>query len=112
MQQGLTYRALSQTGQEYSHTVTDTQMMVRTEVTIDGRSFFLAQGHEPDDLQKQIEAALETPGRFVTFTVVGNRQARVLITPRSKVVFTVETVPYDERDTGDNEFPFGGFYDY
>ncbi|MEV8214964.1 hypothetical protein [Leifsonia sp. NPDC077715] len=88
------------------------QTMLRTEVTINGRSFFLAQGQDPHDLQRRIEAAADSPGTFVTFTVVGNREVSVLITPRSQVVFTVETVQFDARDTGDSEFPFGGFYDY
>jgi hypothetical protein len=88
------------------------QTMVRTEVTIDGRAYFLAQGQEPEELQRRIEAAVDSPGAFVSFTVVGNRGVSVLITPRSQVVFTVETVQFDARDTGDSDLPFGGFYDY
>lgn len=86
--------------------------MVRVEVSIDGRSFFLAQGQDADGLRARIEAAVATPGSFVTFTVVGNREVSVLITASSQVVFTVETVQFDPRDTGDSEFPFGGYYDY
>lgn len=86
--------------------------MVRTEVSINGRSFFLAQGADAEELQGRIEAAVDSPGTFVTFTVVGNREVSVLITHSSQVVFTVETVQFDERDTGDSEFPFGGLYDY
>jgi hypothetical protein len=88
------------------------QTMVRVEVAIDGRSFFLAQDQDADQVRQRIEAAVATPGAFVTFTVVGNREVSVLITGRSQVVFTVETVQYDARDTGDSDFPFGGFYDY
>lgn len=91
--------------------MTDEQTMVRTEVSIDGRAFFLAQGTDARELQQQIVAAVESPG-FVTFTVVGNREVSVLITPRSQVVFTVETVQFDARDTGDSDFPYGGFYDF
>lgn len=86
--------------------------MVRTEVAINGKSFFLAQGVDSDDLRRRIEAAVDSPGTFVTFTVVGIREVSVLISPRSQVVFTVETVQFDDRDTGDSEFPFGGLYDY
>ena len=86
--------------------------MVRTEVSIDTRSFFLAQGQDVQDLQRRIEAAVDSPGSFVHFTVVGNRDVSVLITPLSKVVFTIETVQYDPRDTGDSDFPFGGYFDY
>lgn len=88
------------------------QTMVRTEVSINGRSFFLAQDQDPRHLQEQIEAAVDSSGSFVTFTVVGNRQVSVLITPRSQVVFTVETVQFDPRDTGNQDDPFGGYYDY
>lgn len=88
------------------------QTMVRTELTINGRAFFLAQGQDPADLRRRVEEAVATPGAFVTFTVVGNREVSVLITPTSQAIFTVETVQFDARDTGDADFPFGGFYDY
>ncbi len=86
--------------------------MVRTEVSINGRSFFLAQNEDPSELQQRMTAAVDSPGAFVSFTVVGNREVSVLLTPRSQVVFTIETVQFDARDTGDSDFPFGGFYDY
>jgi hypothetical protein len=86
--------------------------MVRTEVAIDGRGYFLAQGQDPGELQQAIERAVDSPGAFIHFTVVGNREVSVLITPRSQVVFTLETVQFDPRDTGDSDFPFGGLYDY
>lgn len=91
--------------------VTDNQTMVRTELTIDGRTFLLAQGQQSGELQQRIVEIVDSPGAFVTFTVVGNRDVSVLITPRSQVVFTVQTVQFDERDTGDSDFPFGGYYD-
>ena len=91
--------------------VTDKKTMVRTELSINGRSFFLAQGQDAHEVQRRIEAAVDSRGVFVTFTVVGNREVSVLITPRSQVIFTIETVAFDERDTGDSDFPFGGFYD-
>lgn len=86
--------------------------MVRTEVSINGRSFYLAQNQDPHELQRRIEGAVDSPGTFVSFTVVGNREVSVLITPRSQIVFTLETVAFDDRDTGDSDFPFGGFFDY
>jgi hypothetical protein len=87
------------------------QTMVRTEITIDGRSSFLAQGQDIGDLKRRIEGAMRTTGAFIEFTVVGNRNMSVLISPRSQVVFSVETVQYDPRDTGNDEEPFGGLYD-
>jgi hypothetical protein len=92
--------------------MSDMQTMVRTEVTINGRSSFLAQGQDLDGLKRRIEAAMSTAGRFVDFVVVGNRTVSVLISPRSQVVFSIETVQFDPRDTGDDREPYGGLYDY
>jgi hypothetical protein len=87
------------------------QTMVRTEIAIDGRITYLAQGQDIEHLKRRIEEAMATPGAFVEFTVVGNRTMSVLITPRSQVVFAVDTVQYDPRDTGNEAEPYGGLYD-
>ncbi|MER7798377.1 hypothetical protein [Microbacterium sp. NPDC096154] len=87
------------------------QTMVRTEVTIDGTSHFLSQGHDLEALKQRIIEALHAGGRFVSFTVVGNRAVDALISPGTRVVFSVETVQYDPRDTGDEATPYGGLYD-
>ncbi len=55
---------------------------------------------------------MATLGKFVSFTVVGDWNVSVLISPRSQVVFSVDTVEFDPRDTGDNLEPFGGQFDY
>jgi hypothetical protein len=86
--------------------------MVRTEITVNGGAFFLSQGQDLDALKAKIEAAIREGGRFVDFTVVGNRSVSVLINPAAQVVFSVETVQFDPRDTGDELQPFGGLYDY
>jgi hypothetical protein len=91
--------------------MTDMQTMVRTEITVNGRSSLLAQGQDVDDLKRRIEAAMGTPGRFVDFTVVGNRATSALISPHAQVTFTIETVQFDPRDTGNSEEPYGGLYD-
>jgi hypothetical protein len=91
--------------------MTDMQTMVRTEITVNGRSSLLAQGQDADDLKRRIEAAMSTPGRFVDFTVVGNRSTSVLISPHSQVTFAIETVQFDPRDTGNFDEPYGGLYD-
>ncbi|WP_247597078.1 hypothetical protein [Leifsonia sp. PS1209] len=88
------------------------QTMVRTTIAINGTGYFLAQGQDIEDLQNRIEAAAASSGRFVSFTVVGNRAVSVLITPRSQAVISVETVQFDPRDTGDDEEPFGGLFDF
>lgn len=90
----------------------DATTMVRTEVTIDGRSALLAQGEDVDDLKRRLEAAATGQGTFVDFVVVGNRGVSVFVSPRSRIVITVATVQFDPRDTGDEEAPFGGFFDF
>ncbi|WP_251008708.1 hypothetical protein [Curtobacterium sp. ISL-83] len=85
--------------------------MVRTEVAINGQSFFLAQDQDVDALRRSVEAAISSSGRFVHFTVVGNREVSVLVSPRTEVVISVETVQFDPRDTGGDDEPWGGLFD-
>ncbi|MFJ4172527.1 hypothetical protein [Microbacterium sp. NPDC089696] len=91
--------------------MSEAKTMIRTEVTIDGASFLLSQDQAVEDLRRRIEEAVETAGTFVDMTVVGNRSVSVLITPRTHVTISVATVAFDARDTGDLEFPYGGYYD-
>ncbi|MEL5990181.1 hypothetical protein ACOKGD_07175 [Microbacterium phosphatis] len=92
--------------------MSDVDTMVRTEVAVNGVGSFLAQGQDLDDLKARIEDAMQAGGRFVDFTVVGNRAVSVLITATAQVVFSVETVPFDPRDTGDQLQPYGAPYDF
>lgn len=85
--------------------------MVQTEVTFDGTSFLLSQDQDVGDLRSRIEEAVSGSGTFVDVVVVGNRRVSVLITPRSHVTISVATVAFDARDTGDLEYPYGGYYD-
>ncbi|WP_341976117.1 hypothetical protein LTA6_000660 [Microbacterium sp. LTA6] len=89
----------------------EVQTMVRTQVAVNGGSFFLAQGQNVDELKGLIEEAVRTGGRFVDFTVMGNRVVSVLISAGSQVVISVETVQFDTDDDGDDAFPFGGMFD-
>lgn len=91
--------------------MSNSQTMIQTEVIFDGTSFLLAQDQDIPGFRRQIEAATRTSGTFVDFTVVGNREVSVLVTPRSRVTISTAAVAYDARDTGDLDFPFGGFYD-
>ncbi|MGZ8691036.1 MAG: hypothetical protein ACXWXI_11330 [Aeromicrobium sp.] len=77
-----------------------------------GNSYFLAQGTDLVDLKRRIEAAAQTTGTFFDFVVVGNRATSVLISTGTPIVFSVETVQYDDRDTGDDDELFGGLFDY
>ncbi|MFS0853034.1 hypothetical protein [Microbacterium sp. 179-I 3D4 NHS] len=92
-------------------TGTDLQTMVRTQVVINDTSFFLSQGQSIAEMKEMVVAAIQAGGRFVDFTVVGNRQVSVLVTATSQVVISVETVQYDPRDTGDEGEPYGGAFD-
>ncbi|MDQ1124376.1 hypothetical protein [Microbacterium trichothecenolyticum] len=85
--------------------------MLRTQISLDDHAFFLVQGQDLDTLQRRIEDAVRSGGRFERFIVVGNREMSVLFTPTSRVAFAVETVQEDLRDTGDTDAPFGGFFD-
>jgi hypothetical protein len=85
--------------------------VVHTHVIIHDSSFYLAHDQSLDELKQRIEAAAATTGRFVDFLVVGNRSVSVLISPGTPVVFSMETMHLDERDTGIESEPFGGDFD-
>lgn len=85
--------------------------MIQTQAIFDSTTYLLAQDQDVADLRRRIEDAVRSTGTFVDFVVVGNRQVSVLITQRSRVTISVATVPFDGRDTGDIEFPYGGYYD-
>ncbi|MFZ8755868.1 hypothetical protein ACO03V_00450 [Microbacterium sp. HMH0099] len=87
------------------------QTMIRTQVAVNDAAFYLAQGQSHEELMRKIEEAVKAGGRFVTFTVVGNREVSVLFTVSTSVALSVETVQYDVRDNGELTEPFGGFFD-
>ncbi|WP_246603400.1 hypothetical protein [Microbacterium marinilacus] len=91
--------------------MSDMKTMVRTEISVNGRSYYLAQDQDARSLRAGMEGAVRAGGGFVEFTEVGNRVVSVIVTPASQVVFTTETVQFDERDTGDLGVPYGGLYD-
>lgn len=85
--------------------------MTRTQIAVNDSAFYLAQGQPAEDLIRSIEEAVHAGGRFVSFTVVGNRQVSVLFTAATSVALSIETVQYDARDNGQLAEPFGGFFD-
>lgn len=89
----------------------DAHFMVRTQMVVNDAVFALAQGQDVEDLKKRIENAVDRGGRFESFVVVGNREMSMLFSSRTAVTFSVETVSDDERDSGDADSPFGGFFD-
>ncbi|MDN3310637.1 hypothetical protein QWJ90_06815 [Microbacterium oryzae] len=88
------------------------QTMVQSDITFDAATFLLAQNQDIQDLKHRIESAVHEGGRFVEFTVVGNRAVSVLVGPTTRVTVSLETVEYDPRDTGDEEDPYDGLLDY
>jgi hypothetical protein len=86
--------------------------MTQTQISVNSGAYVLAQNQDIDDLKKRIEAAVDAGGRFVEFTVVGNRSVNVLVTPRTHIALSVETVEFDPRDTGDHDVPYGGRFDF
>ena len=91
--------------------MSDSKTMVRTTLAVGESVYLLAQGQDYKALERRIEKALDDGGRFVEFVVVGNRTVSTLVTGSQAVTFLVETVPFDDRDTGDVDSPFGGFHD-
>ena len=89
--------------------MSDVQTVVRTEVDINGRSYFLAQSEDPADVKRRVQEA--APGTFVDFTVTGNRSVSVLISSGAQIVITTETVAFDPRDDQDAGAPYDGVLD-
>ncbi|MFG6445493.1 hypothetical protein ACFXP7_09200 [Microbacterium sp. P06] len=92
-------------------TTTDSKTMVRISIALGDVTYLLAQSEDHEALKRQIETAVRAGGAFVDFVEVGNRTVSALITGSERVILTVETVPFDERDTGDVDYPFGAFFD-
>lgn len=85
--------------------------LIRTQMAVNDAVFALAQGQDIEALKARIEGAVERGGRFESFVIVGNREVSVLFSPHTSVAFSVETVAFDERDDGDADVPYGGFFD-
>lgn len=95
----------------YGRLMDQLRTMERTQVAIDGGSYFLAPGEDRADLKQRIEQALRAGGGFVDFRATGERDVSVLISSHSHVVITVETVPPDSSDDLDAATQFEGVFD-
>ncbi|MBN9212398.1 MAG: hypothetical protein BGO45_15760 [Microbacterium sp. 71-36] len=85
--------------------------MIRTQMAVGDTVFALAQGQDIEALKARIESAVDRGGRFESFVVVGDREVSVLFSSHTSVLFSVETVAFDEREDGDADLPYGGFFD-
>ena len=91
--------------------MSDPQTMVQTTIMVGDSHYLLAQGHDHEALKRRIEDAIRGGGAFVDFVVVGNRTVSAFLDGRERIVLTLETVLFDQRDTGDTAAPYGGMYD-
>jgi len=80
--------------------------MIRTTVTIDGKTYGLSQGADVAGLKQSTTEASRAGGGMVEFVVVGNRQVSALVSPGVPVIFEDHDVPDDDRDTGDVQEPW------
>ena len=67
---------------------------VQTELVIDGMSFVLADDEDLDALEERVQTAAKS-GRFVRFAAAGHREARVFVTPTSRVAMLTEEIDDD-----------------
>jgi|GEM_PF-974165 len=75
--------------------------MLRTRIRVRDTTFYLAQGHEPEDLKSAMVDALRAGGGFVRFVDAGERTVSVLISPGVAVVIEQEEVAADPFDDAD-----------
>lgn len=87
------------------------ETVLRTRLTINGEDFYLSHQQDIDDLTSRIEAAVDSRGRFVDFTLTGDRQAKALITPATQVTLVTDAVMSEARDADDFDHRFPGEYD-
>lgn len=78
----------------------DAVFETQTEVSIDGSTFVLERGQDVEDVKRRIEAAANSPARFVDLIVRGGVQVSALITPHSRVTISIRTA------AGSDDEPF------
>lgn len=83
------------------------ETVVRIEVDVNGRSYVLAPGQDPEDVKRRIQEA--APGTFVELALGGDRKVSVLISSGVQIVVTTETVELDPRDGEPYDTGFDAF---
>ncbi|MCJ1683912.1 MULTISPECIES: hypothetical protein [unclassified Rathayibacter] len=73
----------------------------RTSLSIDGRRFLLALSFDTEELEKKLVEAVRERGGMVSFTVAGDREVCVLVSPGVAVILEHEDVPVDEFEPDD-----------
>ncbi|MHC2186320.1 hypothetical protein [Rathayibacter agropyri] len=76
-------------------------MMRRTTLSIDGRRFLLAVSLDTKALEQRLVEAVRNRGDMVSFTVAGEREVCVLVSPGVAVILEHEDVPIEDPDAED-----------
>jgi hypothetical protein len=77
------------------------ETMRRTTLSIDGRRFLLAVSLDTEELEKKLVEAVRNRGDMVSFTIAGDREVCVLVSPGVAVILEHEDVPVEDPDTED-----------
>ena len=75
--------------------------MRRTILSIDGRRFLLSLALDTEELEKRLVQAVRDHGDMVSFTVAGDREVCVLVSPGVAVILEHEDVPTEEYEPDD-----------
>ncbi|AZZ49659.1 hypothetical protein C5C31_07230 [Rathayibacter rathayi] len=73
----------------------------RTTLSIDGRRFLLSISLDTEELEKRLVDAVRNRGDMVSFTVAGEREVCVLVSPGVAVILEHEDVAVEDPDTED-----------
>ena len=80
--------------------------MRRTVLSIDGRRFLLSLELDTEALEKRLVQAVRDHGDMVSFTVAGEREVCVLVSPGVAVILEHEDVPAEDPDAEDAPFHY------
>lgn len=81
-------------------------MVRRTSLTIDGRRFLLSVSLDTEALEKRLVEAVRNRGDMVSFTVAGEHEVCVLVSPGVAVILEHEEVPYEDPDAEDEPLQY------
>jgi hypothetical protein len=73
----------------------------RTTLSIDGRRFLLSLSFDTEELEKQLVEAVRNRGDMVRFTVAGEHEVCVLVSPGVAVILEHEEVPVEDPEVED-----------
>lgn len=74
----------------------------RTTLSIDGRRFLLSLSFDTEALEKSLVEAVRNRGDMVKFTIAGEHDVCVLVSPGVAVILEHEDVPLEDPDAEDS----------